>query len=245
MPDDPLSTALETFSAPIEQLITALGQGIASAQQAMDRNSIQTQELLDTDPVLSQHHLQATWYQFPSANLELKISLSVSTDSTPSSSSSASSAHAVPRSAASSVSSPHALGVSRNLLLNPIRIIAQPVSASYQTHFNYDAQAASTITVNIVPVPPPVAPDQVTVPPRMQPAAVQKAALASGAKFVTPDASGNAVDASGNALRFDINFNSMARLWYVLQYAPSNSSVKAAVVAVDDATGSVRVISTP
>jgi hypothetical protein len=228
MPDDPLSTALETFSAPIEQLITALGQGIAAAQQAMDRNSIQTQELLDTDPVLSQHHLQATWYQFPSANLELKISLSVSQDSSPSVASSA-----------------HALGLSRNLLLNPVRIIAQPVSASYQTHFNYDAQAASTITVNIVPVPPPVAPDQVTVPPRMQLAAVQTAALASGAKFVTPDSSGNAVDSKGNALRFDINFNSMARLWYVLQYAPSNSTVKPVVVAIDDATGSARVISTP
>ncbi len=238
MADDPLSTAVETFSAPIENLITALGQGIAQAQRAMDQNSIATQEQLDTDPVLSQYHLQATWYQFPSATLELKLSLSISEDQAPSSSSAASAAHANPQ-----------LAISQLQFRNPVRLIAQPVSASYQTHFNYDAQAASTVTVNIVPVPPPVAPDQVTVPPRMQPDAVQTAALASSAKFATvKDSHGKptpaATDAAGNALRFEINFNSTARLWYVLQYAPSNSSVKAIVVAVDDATASVRVIST-
>jgi hypothetical protein len=236
MADDPLSTAVETFSAPIESLITALGQGIAQAQRAMDENSIQTQEQLDTDPVLSQYHLQATWYQFPSATLELKLSLSISEDQSSS-----------PNSAPSVARVNLRPGIS-TLQLNPVRLIAQPVSASYQTHFNYDAQAASTITVNIVPVPPPVAPDQVTVPPRMQPADVQSAALASPAKFVTvKDSHGKpvpaATDAAGNALRFEINFNSAARLWYVLQYAPSNAPVNAIVVAVDDATKSVRVIS--
>ncbi|HKD08950.1 MAG TPA: hypothetical protein VKB79_23810 [Bryobacteraceae bacterium] len=238
MADDPLSTAVETFSAPIENLITALGQGIAQAQRAMDLNSIATQEQLDTDPVLSQYHLQATWYQFPSATLELKLSLSISEDQSSSPNSAPSVAHAAPR-----------LTVAQLQLRNPVRLIAQPVSASYQTHFNYDAQAASTISVNIVPVPPPVAPDQVTVPPRMQPADVQTTALASPAKFVTVmDSQGKptpaATDAAGNALRFEINFNSTARLWYVLQYAPSNSAVNAIVVAVDDATASVRVIST-
>jgi len=238
MAEDPLSTAVETFSAPIENLITALGQGIAQAQRAMDQNSIATQEQLDTDPVLSQYHLQATWYQFPSASLELKLSLSISEDQSSSPNSAPSVAHVNPR-----------LGVASLQFQNPVRLIAQPVSASYQTHFNYDAQAASTITVNIVPVPPPVASDQVTIPPRMQPADVQSAALASPAKFVTvKDSHGNpipaATDAAGNALRFEINFNSTARLWYILQYAPSNGSVKAIVVAVDDATASVRIIST-
>jgi hypothetical protein len=238
MADDPLSTAVETFSAPIESLITALGQGIAQAQRAMDQNSIQTQEQLDTDPVLSPYHLQATWYQFPSATLELKLSLSISEDQSSSPSSSPSVARATP-----------GLAFQTLQFQRPVRLIAQPVSASYQTHFNYEAQAASTITVNIVPVPPPIAPDQVTVPPRMQTADVQAAALASPAKFFTvKDAHGNpipsATDAAGNALRFEINFNSTARLWYVLQYAPSNSSVTPIVVAIDDATASVRVIST-
>jgi len=238
MANDPLSNALEVFSAPIEQLISALGQGIAQAQHALDLNSIQTQEELDTNPVLSPFHLQATWYQFPRVDLQLKMSLSVSEDQTPSSANTVSSR--------ASLQNP-ALGA---LLLKPVRIVAQPVSASYQTHFNYDAQAASVITLSIVPVPNPGNSDQITVPPKMQPSAVQAAALASAAKFVTAkDGQGNAIpaitDGKGNALRFDVNFNAAARLWYVLQFAPSNSAVPSVVVAVDDATGSVRVISTP
>ncbi len=48
----PLADTLETFSAPIESVIIALGQGIALAQQALDKNSISTQEKIDSDPVL-------------------------------------------------------------------------------------------------------------------------------------------------------------------------------------------------
>jgi len=239
MPDDPLSNAIEVFSAPIEQLITALGQGIAQAQHAMDLNSIQTQEQLDTNPLLSPFRLQATWYQFPRVDLQLKLSLSVSQDQSPSTSSAASNPAATPN-----------LALGTLQLTPPLRIVAQPVSASYQTHFNYDAQAASVITLSIVPVPNPATSDQITVPPSKQPAAVQTAALASPAKFVTTtDSQGQTVpapsDSQGNALRFDVNFNAAARLWYVLQYAPSNSLAPSVVVAVDDATGIVRVISTP
>lgn len=231
MPNDPLSNAVETFSAPIEQLIIALGQGIAQAQRALDQNSIETQESLDTDPVLSQFRLQAAWYQFPRVDLQLKMSLSISQDQGP------------------ATSSPATGAPIAALSLNAFRIVAQPVSASYQNHFNYDAQAASTMTLSIVPVPQPAASDQVTVAPRMRPADVQTAALGSG-KFITAtDGSGHTVpaatDGKGNALRFDVNFNAAARLWYVLQYAPSNRSVTPIVVAVDDATGSVRIISAP
>jgi hypothetical protein len=235
MADDPLSNALEVFSAPIDKLILALGQGIAQAQRALDENSIQTQESLDTNPLLSQYRLQATWYQFPSVSMELKLSLAVSEDQ-----SSSSSPNIAPRAA---------IAAPVTKALSPVRLIAQPVSASYQTHFNYDAQAASTISLTIVPVPPPASPDPVTVPPRMKSTEVQSAALASPAKFVvTTDGQGNktpaTIDGQGNGLRFDMNFNAAARLWYVLQYAPSNASVAAIVVAVDDATGSVRVINT-
>lgn len=221
MPTDPLANAVESFSAPIETLIIALGQGLAQAQQALDQNSIQTQETIDADPVLSKYGLQATWYQFPSVNLQLKLALSIAQVQTP--------------------PPPNAPGPGT-------LIVAQPLSAAYQAHFNYDAQAASQITVTLAPVPPPRSGNQVV--PAKTPAQVQAAALGSAAKFVTSkDAQGvtipAATDAQGNALRFDINFNGAAGLWYVLQYAPSNAAVKPVVVAVDDATGSVRIISTP
>jgi hypothetical protein len=228
MATDPLANAVETFAAPIESLIIALGQGLAQAQQGLDLNSIQTQEAIDTDPVLSQYGLQATWYQFPSVNMQLKLSLSISED----------------QSSAPSTSVPG------QVVRGPLRIVAQPLSASFQTHFNYDAQAATQIDITVVPVPPPRAGSQGGVPPQMTPAQVQAAALASSAPFVTSkDAQGNkipaTVDGQGNALSLIMNFNAAARVWYVLQYAPSNASVPPVVVAVDDGTQSVRLISTP
>ena len=124
----------------------------------------------------------------------------------------------------------------------PIRLIAQPVSAAFQNHFNYAADAASTITLSIVPVPPPRSGDQTTTPPRMTPTQVRAAALGSAAKFSTArDPSGAVVPAAN--LRFDINFNAVSRTWYVLQYDPANPAATPIVVSVDDATGVVHVIS--
>src|SRR5271165_7047430 len=197
MPSDPLANAVETFAAPIESLIVALGQGIADAQHALDQNSIQAQESIDTDPVLSQYGLQATWYQFPSVSMQLKLSLSIAQDQPP----------------PSGPPSGGPLPVLRT------RLFAQPLSASFQSQFNYDAQAATQINLTIVPVPPPKSGNQVSSPPRMTVAAVQAAALASSAPFVTTkDAQGNVIpattDAQGDALSVLINFNASARVWY-------------------------------
>ena len=217
---------VETFAAPIEGLILALGQGVAEAQRALDQNSIQTQEKIDADPLLSQYGLQATWYQFPSVSMQLKLSLAIAADQS------------------SSGPSP---GASSPSLLSRLHLVAQPLSASFQTHFSYDAQAATQINLTMVPVPPPRAADQ--SPPKMTAAAVQTAALPSAPFVTVTDAHGNktpaSTDGSGNTLVFNMNFNAVARIWYVIQYAPSNATVKPIVVAVDDATGSARVIATP
>jgi hypothetical protein len=220
-----LANSVETFAAPIEDLITALGIGVAQAQQGLDQNSIQTQESIDTNPLLSQYGLQATWYQFPSVTMQLKMSLSISQDPPP-------------------ASAP----ASQFVMSAPIglHIIAQPLSASFQTQFNYDATAATQINVTLVPVPPPNSGTQ--VPPLMTNAKVQAAALASSAPFITTkDSGGNTipatVDGQGDALSLIINFNATARVWYVIQYAPSNATVQVVSVAVDDGTGSVRITS--
>ncbi len=230
MATDPLAGAVEVFAAPIENLIIALGQGISLAQQALDKNSIQSQQTIDADPVLSQYGLQATWYQFPSVTMELKLSLSISQDQ---SSTPPSSVIALP-----------------GTTLNSMRIVAQPLSASFQTHFSYDAQAASQVNVTIAPVPAPKVAGSIATPPLMLPDRVQAAALASAAKFVaTTDSSGNTIpaptDGQGNTLTFALNFNPSSALWYVLQYAPANPGVKPVVVSVDDASGNVVVISSP
>jgi hypothetical protein len=227
-PTPPLAAAVETFSAPIEDLIVALGQGLAQAQQALDQNSIKTQEAIDTDPVLSQYGLQATWYQFPNVNMQLKMSLSIAQDQ---------------QNPPSQVA---ARGLIAPINAVPLRIIAQPLSASFQSQFNFDASAATQVNLTIVPVPAPASGSQ--VPPQMTQAQVQTVALASSAPFVTTtDSHGNKIpattDSKGNALSLIINFNAASRVWYVIQYAPSNNTVPNVVVAVDDATQSVRIIS--
>jgi hypothetical protein len=218
----PLADTLETFSAPIESVIIALGQGIALAQQALDKNSISTQEKIDSDPVLSQYGLQATWYQFPTVNMQLKISLSITQDQAP-----------APASSSAAIASPFP---------GRFRIIAQPLSASFQNQFNYDAQAATQVNLTLVPVPAPRSGDQVNNPPQNTSAAVLAVALASGAPFVKANAQGVTVDAQGNAYTTVTNFNATARMWYVMQYAPSNAAIVPVVVAVDDATLSVRIV---
>jgi hypothetical protein len=62
MATDP-ARATEVFSAPIQGVIAALGRGIAEAQMALDRGSVQAQEEIDADPVLGSLGMQATWYQ--------------------------------------------------------------------------------------------------------------------------------------------------------------------------------------
>lgn len=229
----PFADTVETFSAPIESLIIALGQGVAQAQFALDKNSISVQQAIDTDPTLAQLGLQATWYQFPTVNMQLKLSLSVTQDQT------------TPAPAALAAPAVRAAGaIPIGILANRIRLVAQPLSASFQNQFNYDAQAATQINITLVPVPPPASGNQVNNPPSLTASAVLAAAMASGAPFVkTTNAAGAVVDANGNVYTTTTNFNAVARTWYVLQYVPLNPAIAAVVVAVDDKTSAVRVLS--
>lgn len=222
MPNDPLSSAAETFSAPLEHLIVSVAQGLAEAQKTLDENSIAMQQELDSNPAMAGYGLQATWFQFPRVDFQVKLAVSMEQHTTQT--------QAPP-------GPQNFLPPSR---VSNLRLIAQPVSASYQTQFQYDASAASVLNLTIVPVPPPRPSDQGLNPARMKAFDVQAAALGSAAKFQKDDA-GLPV----TALRFDVMFNASARTWYVVQYDPANPTVGSVVVAVDDVTGSVRIISTP
>jgi len=216
--------AVEVFSAPIQGVIAALGRGIAEAQMALDRGSVQAQEEIDADPVLAGLGMQATWYQLPRVELELKLAMTISEQP----------AGTTPTPAIAALPSTRSF-------LKPMRLIAQPVSASYQNRFNYDVNAASTIKLSIVPVPPPAAGGAAT-PPRLSSDDVQALALKSPAGFKTVTQAGKTVP--DPKLRFDVNFNATARVWYVLQYDAADSTAKAVVVSVDDVTSTVQVIST-
>ena len=192
MPDDAVDQVTEMLSVPMEELLTALGRGVGAAQAALDRHSIEIQELIDSDPVLGQYGLQASWYQIPSTQLELKIAIALQQPAAPA----GTLPHPLPR----TLSPIEDLQLARPLP----RLWAQPVNARYANQFGFSTTASSTVSLTIVPVPPPAA---VTVarPTRTDEevlAAVQSRLLISN----------NAVRG-----RVSLRFNPAARSWFVLQ----------------------------
>jgi hypothetical protein len=218
----PLSNAIEVFSAPIEGVIVALGKGIGQAQSDLDRASLANQAALDADPTLSGLGLQATWYQIPRVDLQLKLALTVVAEGE------------------TSGAGPTGPRPPVILPTKGLRLIAQPVSAAFQNHFDYNAEAYSTVNLTIMPVPPPRAGDASSTPPQLTPAEVQAAALASPAEFRTVVQDEQAVPDPQH--RFDVNFNAASRTWFVLQHDPVTPDVSPVVVSVDDVTGTVRVL---
>jgi len=67
----------EQLAAPLEELIAALGAGIGRSQAALDRHAIEIQRLIDADPALAPLGIAATWYQIPSSDLEIRVSLAL------------------------------------------------------------------------------------------------------------------------------------------------------------------------
>jgi hypothetical protein len=207
---------VEVFAAPIEGVLIALGRGIAEAQRELDRSSLAAQAEIDADPDLAQIGAQATWFQLPRVELELKLALSMSDQP-----------------ASGRALAP--VGILRGL-----KLIAQPLNAAYQNHFNYDLRGSSVVKVTVVPVPAPTPRDAATAPPRQEPAAVQRAALASKAGFATVKRGDTRVP--NPKLRLDVNFNAATRTWSVLQYDPARPDRPAVAAVVDDETATVRVV---
>src|SRR5947207_4064256 len=209
-----VGNVVEVFSAPLEGLIAALGRDISSAQAELDRNALKAQEEIDSDPQLSGLGLQAPWHQLPRVDFQLKLALTTAAEA--------------PAQRA---------GAGAQIRPGAVRLMAQPLSAAYQNHFNYDLNGASELSVSLVPVPPPqVAPDS-TMAARLAPEDAQSLPLRiKGAGFRKTRGE------PSSGFRLDVNFNPLTREWFVLQYDPKAPEKRPVVAAVDDATGAVRSI---
>jgi len=208
---DQIRQIADLLSAPMEEVIAALGTGIARAQRELDRYAIDAQREIDQDPVLSEAGLQATFYQIPRAELELTISIAMEENKkTP------------PTLQPAALSPAAALQVSQFANIRQIHL--QPVNATYTNQFNFDANASSKIKLSIVPVPPPAA--ETAVSPRLNQDEVLKIAQPN----LTQEA---------NA-RVSINFNGRGRVWVVLQYRlEGDTTRRLALVVIDDTTGTI------
>ncbi len=130
----------DSLSAPLEDLIAAVGRGVAQAQRAMDMQTMETFKTIygtegsDVDKELRQVGYQPTWYKIPEAEAEITISLSISGEMAPSGGGEQQSA------------APQGQG--------RIKLYAAPVDANYTNRYNFDLKAASRVKFRIVPVPP-------------------------------------------------------------------------------------------
>ncbi|MCB1735346.1 MAG: PASTA domain-containing protein [Gammaproteobacteria bacterium] len=139
---------MDSLSAPLGDLISEVGRGVADAQAAMDSQTIaRMKEIVaggdELMAALRSIGYQPTWYQIPEATAKLSIALTISGE------------------AQSSVQGASGGGIGR------LRLNAAPVNADYSNKFNYQVQAASEIQFKIVPVPPSVAAEHLRAVPAL------------------------------------------------------------------------------
>ncbi len=118
----------EVLVNPLSSIITEVGKSISETQQAMDRNSIDTQLAIDNDEILSQYDIQATWHHIPEVELELKMALTMKYKEEKDSK-----------------------GVVRGYRF---KLHAAPLNASYKNYHEYDVKGASTVKAKFVSIPP-------------------------------------------------------------------------------------------
>lgn len=207
MATDPTRHFADLLSAPLEQLIASLGAGIGRSQAALDRHSIEIQKLIDQDPSLAPYGLEATWYQIPTTELEVKVAVALEE-----------------RAAQTTRTQPVVEGTAE-LFRRPLpRLWIQPVNPTVSNVYNYDAQAATTVKLSVVAVPPP---GRLTATP----AVLTEAEVLAAAED----------DLVQNpALNVTANFNPGTRIWYVVQTDETQTPPKLrALVRVSDETGNV------
>ncbi|MFP3910399.1 MAG: hypothetical protein ACLFVI_06945 [Archaeoglobaceae archaeon] len=128
MTNDNAKIISEVLVNPLSRVIREVGLSISETQEAMDRNSIDTQLAIENDEILSQYDIQATWYHIPEVELELKMALTMKYEEEKDSK-----------------------GTIRGY--RPI-LHAAPLNASYKNLHEYDVEGSSIIKAKFVSIPP-------------------------------------------------------------------------------------------
>ena len=81
-----MPTGTQLLAAALEEVLASLVHGIGDAQKEMDRSTIALQREIDADPQLAVHGVQATWYQVPKTEIELRVALTIDNPPAPSTS---------------------------------------------------------------------------------------------------------------------------------------------------------------
>ena len=151
--------AQDIGSAPLGDLIAAIGRGVAEAQAALDAGSLeQTLKLYDESDDLVQTlrelGYRPTFYTIPEIEGELKLSLTVA-GQLPTRSTAPEPDVPITPSARSSLA---------RVAPRP-RVYAAPVDGRYQNSFSFTGEVSATVKFKVVAVPPPSEAEQARVAP--------------------------------------------------------------------------------
>lgn len=119
---------LEALSAPLGELISSVGRGVAEAQRELDAATIERiRELYASDEDLAVElqriGYRPTWYHIPEAEAEIAVALSITSEER---------SEGRPR----------------------LKMYGAPLDASYTNRFSYSLTAQSRLKFRVVPVPP-------------------------------------------------------------------------------------------
>jgi hypothetical protein len=177
MPDDLRDLMGDGFAAPLGDVIAAVGRGVAEAQAALDRGSLEaTLAVYDIAKdgegdagaqLLREIGYRPTFYVLPETSCEVQVSMRVG-------------------------GSGGADGSANGSALGGARTYVTPLDAGFANRFSYAANASAKLTFKIVPVPPPAALDENRPAPQLlhlngSQAAARLDALGLTAVFVDGD----------------------------------------------------------
>jgi hypothetical protein len=153
MPSDLSKLVSDVTAAPLGDVIAAVGAGVAAAQAALDAGSLaQTLEIYSESgdaglAMLRDIGYRPTFYTLPETTGEMQVSLRLSNGQAQNG------AAPAPR---------PLLGAAMRS-----RMYATPVDAGFRNQFGFDAQVTAKLTFKIVPVPAPLAMDDIRVVPTL------------------------------------------------------------------------------
>ncbi|MBL4611397.1 PASTA domain-containing protein [Halopseudomonas sp.] len=175
----------DVMAAPIGEIIAAVGQGVAQAQEALDQGSLARILAIYSEGgdaelrLLQEIGYQPTFYALPETTGEIQVALSISGDTR--------SQAPAPRPPAAAVTAAKAKGDTLNISalkssrllhsqLPAARLYAAPVNADLTNRYGFQSTAAAKITFKIVPVPTPSRASEIRVVPSLVGLTWEKAA---------------------------------------------------------------------
>ncbi|HDY97374.1 MAG TPA: hypothetical protein ENH72_02680 [Pseudomonas sabulinigri] len=154
----------DVMAAPIGDIIASVGQGVAQAQEALDRASLAQVLAIyhesDSDEIrlLQEIGYQPTFYALPDTTGEIQVALSISGQN---------SASSTPAATTLPAARTKAMSLAERFLprLPASKIYAAPVNADLTNRYGFQASAAAKIQFRIVPVPAPGRVSEIRVVP--------------------------------------------------------------------------------